>query len=107
MSFVDIAVPEEIDETPPGTSGQEQWIKIAGSESNHMYARPRCVQGPSEVAEVFRQQLESGNSKPFAIEARCVECNESCAAIKVSMTLKSDKWTGQKPGYKPFIKTES
>ena len=65
-----------------------------------MYAWPRHVQGPSEVAEVFQQQLESGNSNPFSIEARCVECNEACAAVKVSMTLTSDKWTGQKPGYK-------
>ena len=99
MSFEDVAVQEEIATTPPGTSGQEQWLNIAGSESHHMYAWPRRIQGPSEVAEVFQQQLESGNSKPFSIEARCVECNEACAPVKTSMTLTSDKWTGQKPGY--------
>ena len=36
MSFEDVAVQKEIDATPPGPSGQEQWLKIAGSGSHHM-----------------------------------------------------------------------
>ena len=56
MSFEDVAVQEEIVATPPGTSGQEQWLKIAGSESHQVYAWPRRIQGPSDVAEAFQQQ---------------------------------------------------
>ncbi len=50
-----------------------------------MYAWPLHI-GPSEVTDVFQQQVESGNTKPFSIEARCVECNEAGVPVKLSMT---------------------
>ena len=80
-----------------------------------MYAWPRQCKGPAYVAEVFKEQFESNNTKPFKIEARCVECFDSCVAVKANMTLTSNKWIGPRPGYKSvcyggtidlFIKTE-
>jgi hypothetical protein len=96
MSFEEVSVAEE-DVTPPGTS--KEWINIPGSGSHHIYAWPLHI-GSADVEDVFQQQLESDNTIPFKIEARCVECNETCAPVRLSMTLKSSKWAGPKPGYK-------
>ena len=97
MSFEEVSVAEEV-ATPPGTSGGE-WINIPGSGPHRIYAWPLHI-GSSEVNDVFQQQIESNNTKPFSIEARRVECNETCAPVRLSMTLKSDKWAGPRPGYK-------
>ena len=81
-----------------------------------MCARPLHI-GPSEVAEVFQQQqLESGNSKPFSIEAGCVECNEACAAVNVSSDIdirqvdRTETWLRISMllwNYRSFITTKS
>ncbi len=96
ISVEEVSVAEE-GVTPPGNS--QEWINIPGSGSHHIYAWPLHI-GSSDVEDVFQQQLESDNTIPFMIEARCVECNETCAPVRLSMTLKSRKWAGPKPGYK-------
>ena len=72
---------------------------MQGSDLRHMYAWPRHIKFP-EVEDVFQNQLESDNTEPFKIEARCVECNVACAPVQVTTNLTSIKWAGPKPGYR-------
>ena len=91
MSFEEVSVAEE-NVTPPGTSDGD-WVNIPRSGSHHMYAWPLHI-GSSEVNDVFQQQIESNNTKPFSIEARCAECNETCAPSQIKYDIEIKQMGG-------------